>query len=312
MAPTICNLLTDELYELMLGGSPDEEGAAMGENCLTLNVWTPAPGPMAKLPVMVWFHGGGFFVEMPGLWWNDGGPLARAEEVVVVTVRHRIGALGYLDLASLGADDLPDAGNVGNLDLVAALEWVRDNIAGFGGDPGNVTVFGQSGGGAKVSSLLAMPAARGLIHKAIIQSGPGLRATERPFTAERALAVVEATGASKERLAEFRKAPASKIVAALSQVGMKVRGGPMIDGHNLPAHPFDPVAPAWSADIPVMIGTTRHEASIMLSRIPGVFDLDWDGFGPVAANVFGDQASRAVRTSTATPAAKPRPPKSSS
>src|SRR5215468_8681608 len=147
-----------------------------GEDCLRANVWTPGINDNKKRPVMVWLHGGGFQAgsgqELPSY---DGENLSRRGDVVVVSVNHRLGVLGYLNLAEVGGAKYASAANAGGLDLVAALEWVRDNIANFGGDPGAVTIFGQSGGGGKVSALMAMPAAKGLFHRAIAQSGVALR-----------------------------------------------------------------------------------------------------------------------------------------
>src|SRR5581483_8125182 len=162
------------------------------EDCLTLNVWTPGIGPAAasgaKRPVMVWLHGGAFAYGSGNRAVTDGANLARRRDVVVVSVNHRLNIFGFLHLADIGGERYAHSGNAGMLDLVAALEWVRDNIAGFGGDPGNVTIFGESGGGGKVSVLLAMPAARGLFHRAVIQSGAAIRVRDR----ERGNALAEA------------------------------------------------------------------------------------------------------------------------
>jgi len=145
------------------------------EACLVLNVWTPSIGDAGARPVMVRIHGGAFVMGSGSWALHDGTALSLRGDVVVVTVNHRLGVLGYLNLAELGGAEYADSGNAGMLDLVAALSWVRDNIAAFGGDPANVTIFGESGGGYKITALLAMPAARGLFHRAIIESGPGLR-----------------------------------------------------------------------------------------------------------------------------------------
>ncbi len=143
----------------------------MGEDCLVLNVWTPSLRPANKRPVMFWLHGGGFITGSDGRSWFDGSNLTRKHDVVVVGINHRLNIFGYLYLAQLGGSKYADSGNAGMRDAVLALQWVRDNIANFGGDPGNVTIFGQSGGGGKVSTLMAMPAAKGLFHKAIVESG---------------------------------------------------------------------------------------------------------------------------------------------
>jgi para-nitrobenzyl esterase len=160
---------------LMPEEAVDLDYGPLSEDCLYLNVWTAAVDAAAKRPVMVWFHGGGYAVGSGGSVRYDGSNLAHKRDIVVVTVNHRLNAFGFLDLSSVGGAKFAGSGNVGMLDIVAALEWVRDNIANFGGDPGNVTVFGESGGGGKVSTLMAMPAANGLFHRAIAQSGVALR-----------------------------------------------------------------------------------------------------------------------------------------
>jgi para-nitrobenzyl esterase len=173
---------------LMPEEAVDLDKGPMSEDCLYLNVWTTSLEPAAKRPVMVWLHGGGYTVGSGGSVRYDGSNLARKRDVVAVTVNHRLNAFGFLDLSSIRGAKFADAGNVEMLDIVAALEWVRDNIANFGGDPGNVTVFGESGGGGKVSTLMAMPAAKGLFHRAIAQSGVALRG----ITADAAAATARA------------------------------------------------------------------------------------------------------------------------
>ena len=151
----------------------------MGEDCLNLNVWTPGVGATGKRPVMVWLHGGGYATGSPGMVPYDGANLARKHDVVVVGITHRLNAFGFLYLAELGGEKYADASNAGMRDIIAGLEWIRDNIAGFGGDPGSVTIFGQSGGAGKVSTLLGMPAAQGLFHRAIAQSGSAVTSMRR-------------------------------------------------------------------------------------------------------------------------------------
>ncbi len=248
-----------------------------GEDCLRVNVWTPGVNDNRKRPVMVWIHGGGFQAgsgqELPSY---DGENLAKRGDVVVVSVNHRLGVLGYLNLAEVGGAKYAAAANTGQLDLVAALEWVRDNIAAFGGDPANVTIFGQSGGGAKVSTLMAMPAAKGLFHKAIVQSGSGLRMVQPETSAKLAAAVLAELKLNQNHLDQLHKLPTSTLiaagVAAIRKVGSAGGGfrvfqpradragwGPTVDGTILPQHPFDPAAPAISANIPMLIGTTLNE-----------------------------------------------------
>jgi para-nitrobenzyl esterase len=248
------------------------EWKAGSEDCLFLNVWTPATGDGGKRPVMVWLHGGGFAYGS-GAWpMYDGGNLAKKGDVVVVTLNHRLNAFGYLELADVFGAKYAKSGNAGMLDIVMALEWVRDNAQAFGGDPGNVTIFGESGGGAKVSMLMAMPAARGLFHRAIIESGPGVKGTPRNA----------ATTDAKDILAELKVAdatalqnmPAAQIVKAAFPIAAK-RGqdeirflSPVVDGAVLPADPFDPAAPAVSADVPLMIGTNKDEMTLFVAGEP--------------------------------------------
>ena len=243
------------LYQVM---DAPEDIVRQSEDCLFLNVWTPQLGGRKQRPVMVWFHGGGFNYGSGAWTVYDGHNLAKNHDVVVVTVNHRLNAFGYLYLGEAGD---PASGNVGMLDLVAVLEWVRDNIGEFGGDPGNVTIFGQSGGGAKVSAILAMPAAKGLANRAIIESGPGLRGTTKEAALAATKTVMKTLGVLDVKA--LQEMPADKLLAAASGGdGGALRWGPVVDGVVLNAHPFDPVAPAQSAGVPVMIGCTKDEATL--------------------------------------------------
>src|SRR5712692_8121320 len=172
------------------------------EDCLVLNIWSPGIKDSGKRPVLVSFHGGGFVTGSSGNPGYNGHPLARFGNVVVVSINHRLGCLGYLHLGDL-APEFAQSGVAGMLDCVAALEWVRDNIENFGGDPGNVMIFGQSGGGAKVCNLLAMPRAKGLFHRAGIQSGAALRSTPRDAAAKVAERMVAQIGIDKSRVREL-------------------------------------------------------------------------------------------------------------
>ncbi len=265
--------------EVRTGWASDELGFSFawndgfpGEDCLRANVWTPGINDGKKRPVMVWLHGGGYSTgsgqELPSY---DGASLARKGDVVVVTVNHRLNVLGFLDLSTFGKE-YAASGNAGLLDLVAALEWVRDNAAAFGGDASNVTIFGQSGGGGKVSTLLATPSAAGLFHKAIIQSGSMLRTMDKQWSSKIGEAVVAELGGIDAVIS----APHEKLLAAGTKAIAKVRSeaeangfasfifgwAPTVDGNYLPAQPFDPQAPEQSKDIPVMLGTTIHEFSM--------------------------------------------------
>jgi para-nitrobenzyl esterase len=259
------------------------EGAAeyvpSSEDCLVLNVWTPG-ADNARRPVMVWCHGGGFFAGSGGGKWNEGTSLARHGDVVVVSFNHRLNILGFLYLAEIGGKEYTDSGNAGMLDVVAALEWVRDNIAAFGGDPDNVTVFGQSGGGFKISMLMAMPAARGLFHKAIVQSGSVVRATLPEIAAKHAGWVLDHLGLKNSEVDALRTTPLDRLIDAavmvLKRVGVPGENPftPVADGGALPRHPFDPDAPAATAAIPMLIGTTRDESRMLLAGDLENFTLD--------------------------------------
>jgi len=253
--------------------SAPEDFLRQSENCLVLNVWTPAVGSAKKRPVMVWFHGGGFNYGSGSWPAYSGHNLARNHDVVVVTVNHRLNVFGYLNLAELGDGKYARSGNAGQLDLVASLEWVRDNIAEFGGDPGNVTIFGQSGGGSKVSTLLAMPVAKGLMHKAIIQSGPGLRGGTMQYTTQKAKAVLDKLNIRPDNLQALHDIPADKLLGAAQSLeapgmGPGLGWGPVVDGNVLPANPFDPAASALCADIPVLIGFTKDETTLYNIGLP--------------------------------------------
>lgn len=275
-------------------GSTEREPES--EDCLYLNVWTPAVNDGGKRPVMFWCHGGGFTMGSGSSGFYRGINLARRGDVVVVTVNHRLGPLGYLYLGDIAGEEYATSGNVGMLDLVAALEWVRDNIAAFGGDPDNVTIFGESGGGAKVSTLLAMPSAHGLFHRAIVQSGPGLRVMPREKAtehAERLLRALEIAPGNREQLSTV---PVEQIFAANARVNRHALRGwsPVLDGQVLLHHPFDPVAPAISADVPLIIGTNKDEATLFLLADNELATLDETGLHTRIQALAGDAADRLI------------------
>ncbi|HEY6969702.1 MAG TPA: carboxylesterase/lipase family protein [Candidatus Angelobacter sp.] len=251
--------------------TPPDDIARQNEDCMFLNVWTPQLGSSRKRPVMFWIHGGGFNYGSGSWPAYDGHNLASRHDVVVVTVNHRLNAFGYLYLGDLGGDAYATSGNAGQLDLIAALGWVRDNIAEFGGDAGNVTVFGQSGGGGKISALLAMPGAKGLFHRAIIESGPGIRGTPKEIATGVAKVVLSELGISSGDIKALQAAPADNLAKAAAAMQARLGGGtgmgtlrfaPVVDGIALPNHPFDPVAPAISASVPIMIGCTKDEQTL--------------------------------------------------
>jgi para-nitrobenzyl esterase len=244
-----------------------------GEDCLRVNVWTPGINDNRKRPVLFWIHGGGYSAGSgQELKSYDGENLARHGDVVVVSVNHRLNSLGYLNLAEYGPR-WADSANVGMLDLVASLEWVRDNIGNFGGDRNSVTIFGQSGGGGKVGVLMAMPSAKGLFHKAIIESGSSLRQSAPESSAKLAAGVLSELGLSGSQIDRLQELPYEQVVAAgvtaqrklvprggnIPGSGTGVNWGPTVDGRVLPQHAFDPAAPAISSDVPMIIGTVLNE-----------------------------------------------------
>ena len=253
----------------------------MSEDCQVLNVWTPGLRDNGKRPVMVWLHGGDFTSLSGSRNVFDGTRLCRKGDVVVVTLNHRLNVFGYLQLAQL-APQFPDAGNAGMLDIVSALKWVKDNIAEFGGDPGNITIFGQSGGGGKVSTLMAMPAARGLFHKAIVQSGSYyLKAMSAEEGTRLVVALLAALDMKPSDAAFLATVAMDRLVEGLAKAmrgPAKANYRPVVDGRNLPAGPWAPEGPALSADIPMIIGTTATEMTLLIgAREPDTFTLDETG-----------------------------------
>ena len=236
------------------------------EDCLFLNVWTPGLDGERR-PVMVWLHGGGFNYGS-GAWPSfDGTNMARAGDVVFVTVNHRLNVFGHLYLDSIEAG-FRGSGNAGMLDIVAALEWIRANVEAFGGDPDNVTILGESGGGMKVSTLLAMPSARGLIHRAVIQSGAGLEAVPQEVAERSSQALIDELGG----LERLDGATADEILGAMNRARTNhagVRFAPVVDDGALPRHPFSPDAPTISDDVPILIGVTKDELSLFAVFGPG-------------------------------------------
>jgi para-nitrobenzyl esterase len=231
-------------------------GWQRGEDCLRLNVWTP--GATGKRAVMVFMHGGGYFGGSGNdLLSYDGENLARHHDVVVITHNHRLNLFGYLNLAEVGGERYKASANVGLLDNVAVLEWVRANIANFGGDPDRVLIFGQSGGGGKVSHLMAMPSAKGLFHRAGVMSGSALRTATPDVTAKLAATALAHLNINKNNLDKLHTVPASALVTAALAAGRN--WSPTLDGAVVPAHPFDPAAPALAARIPLLVGSCLNE-----------------------------------------------------
>ncbi len=267
------------------------------KNCCVLNVWTK--GKEWKKPVMVWLHGGGFDSGTSA--WNPGMELAK-KDVVVVSVNHRLNIIGFLDLSGC-SDKYKYSANVGMLDVVAALQWVRDNISLFGGDPDNVTIFGESGGGGKVGTLLCMPPARGLFHKAIILSGTILNVNTREMTQELGAAVLKELGIDKEHIDKIKDVPYKELYAAgqramAASIGTRKPGTPMMwgfgptpDGETLLQQPFQPGFADFSSDIPIIIGTTFNELQRLAYDRPMTMEQARETLAPV----FGDDTDEYIR-----------------
>ncbi len=278
-----------------------------GEDCLRLNLWTQEINASRKRPVMVYMHGGGFSGGSGhDLLSYDGESLARNHDVVVLTHNHRLNVYGYLNLGAFGGEEYASSANVGMLDLVAVLAWVRDNIATFGGDPGRVTIFGQSGGGGKVLALMAMPAAKGLFHRAIVQSGPFLKSLSPDYSGRLAEMVIAELSLSKSQVSELQLIPVDRLSGAaveamkkmprpkssLRRVYGEYDWGPTVDGRIVPRHPFDPGAPQISADVPLLTGTNLHEGVSGLDRLDANA-IDVKELNRLVKEEFGD-ASQAI------------------
>ncbi|AOD16340.1 carboxylesterase [Xanthomonas fragariae] len=252
------------------------------EDCLFLNVWTPGLRDGGRRPILCNLHGGGYTSGSGSDPLYDGVRLCKRGDVVVVTVNHRLNLFGYLSLAQLGDARFADSGNAGQLDLIQALQWVRRHAAEFGGDAGNVTVFGQSGGGAKIATLMAMPGARGLFHRAWTMSGQQVTVAGPRAATQRAQVLLDALKLAPVEIARIRTLPIAQLLAA-AQVRDPSRVensalyfGPVLDARNVPVHPFWPTAPLQSAKIPMVIGNTRDETRAFLGNDARNFALSWD------------------------------------
>jgi len=279
----------------------------MGEDCLNLNVWTPSVAG-GKRPVMVWLHGGGYGAGSPNMVPYDGANLARKHDVVVVGITHRLNAFGFLYLAELGGEKYADASNAGMRDIIAGLEWVRDNIARFGGDPGSVTIFGQSGGAGKVSTLLGMPAAHGLFHRAVAQSGSAITSMPAGTATQSAEAFMARLGLQRHQVDELQKLPMEQLIGALGArrpsspgeaqgrsgrsagPGGGFAAAPVVDGKSLPHDVFSPTATTLSADVPLLIGSTETEVT---------WNVGTDYTPPADDAALRDRVARALRADAA-------------
>jgi len=282
----------------------------VSEDCLRINVWTPGYGDGKKRPVMVWLHGGGFRngngIEQDGY---NGENLSRYGDIVFCSLNHRLGPLGFANLADVGGDKFAASGNVGMLDIVAALEWVRDNIENFGGDPGNVTIMGQSGGGAKVCTLTAMPSAKGLFHKTVVLSGASTQSGDKTYSEKLGAYVLNEAGLTGSQIDKLQQLPWKEYYEIATRAnnklneemgpgdGMMRRGfNPVVDGTVLPQHPYYPDPSPTAAKVPMMICSTfnemapsRTDASLEDITLEQVKEKLKEGLGYRAG--FGDKAA---------------------
>jgi para-nitrobenzyl esterase len=274
------------------------------EDCLFLNVWTSGIDDNRKRPVMFWLHGGGFAILSGSAPQWNGANLAR-RVAVVVSINHRLGALGFTHFGDIGGSEYAHSGNVGMLDAVEALRWVRENITRFGGDPSRVMIFGESGGGQKVSMLLGCPPAKGLFHAAVIESGPGVKMIEHDHGTMMAEHLLEALELDKRQLGKIHDLPVEKILSAQFAAGARLKGlgipgimrgfGPVLDKEVLPAHPFYPGASPVSADVPVIVGYNRTESTFFFIRSnPEFFKLDEEGLRASVKRWIGDKSDEVI------------------
>ena len=288
----------------------DRNPSGMGEDNLSLNLWTPSIDPNAKKPVIVVLHGGGFYSGSGNSVGMDGEQMARFSDSVVIAINHRLGAFGFLHLAEFGGDDFATSGTVGMQDIVAALGWVRENVAAFGGDPDRVLVYGQSGGGAKTSVLMAMPGGKGLFQRAGVMSGSALKMMPPEMasaTAKRLLDALEIPPGDVRKLQQVPWTTLLETQAGLEAVD-RARGeaprsfAPVVDGITLPRHPWDPDAPSISADVPMIVSSVLDERSYRM----GDFAMDEAGLLAFAKERLGERAADAVAAYRAEdPDAKP-------
>ncbi len=262
----------------------------------------PALKDGRKRPVLFWCHGGGFVSGSGSSPGTDGANLARRGDVVVVSINHRLNVLGFTYLAEFGGSEFAASGDAGMLDIVHALGWVRNNIEQFGGDPNTVMIFGQSGGGRKVGTLLAMPSAKGLFHRAVIESGPTIKLVEREQAIRVAGMLLAKLNVSKAQVRDLQKMPVERIMSAYFAV-VKDMGGedqmtqgfsPTVDGNAIPHHPFHPTASPISADVPLMLGHTRTEMTLFSEADPTAFSLDEAGMRSRLKTLAGDSSDELI------------------
>lgn len=276
----------------------DLQPSGPGEDNLSINLWTPALSATAKKPVIVVLHGGGFYGGSGNSTGMDGEQMARFSDSVVISVTHRLGAFGFLHLAEAGGADFASSGSVGMQDIVAALGWVKENVAQFGGDPSRVLVFGQSGGGAKTSTLMAMPSAKGLFHRAGVMSGSALRMMPAEMATANAARLIKALEIGPKDVRKLQDIPFQTLLEtqAKLEAADRARGeapgafAPVIDGIALPRHPFDPDAPDVSRDVPMIVSTALDERSYRM----GNFEMSEEQLAAFAKERAGDRAGELV------------------
>ena len=271
------------------------------EDCLVLNIWTRGLKDNGKRPVMFWIHGGGFQSGSGSSPGYDGTNLCKRGDVVVVTINHRLNIMGFNFWGDIGGAEFANTGNVGMLDVVHALKWVRENIENFGGDPSRVMIFGESGGGRKVGTLLAMPDAKGLFHRAVIQSGPSIKVRTREDATFAAQAVLDELQIGKSDFRKLQEVPLDKLMPAYLAASRKHRFNhsttgfaPVVDGKVLPGHLFHPTASPVMPDVPVIVGTNRTELTLQLAGDTAAFNLDEAGLQSRAKQAFGDKAQSLI------------------
>ncbi|WP_234024771.1 carboxylesterase/lipase family protein [Tsuneonella amylolytica] len=276
----------------------ENQPAGPGEDNLALNLWSPALSASAKKPVIVVLHGGGFYGGSGNAIGMDGEAMARFSDSVVISVTHRLGALGFLHLAEFADDRFASSGTVGMQDIVAALAWVRTNVQAFGGDPSRVLVYGQSGGGAKTSTLMAMPSAKGLFHRAGVMSGSALRMMPREIASANASRLLSALGIAKGDVKALQAVPWTTLLEtqATLEAAARAKGeapssfAPVVDGSVLPRHPFSPGAPEVSRDVPLIVSTALDERSYRMAN----FAMTEDQLLAFARERAGDRAQEVV------------------
>ncbi|KCZ54779.1 hypothetical protein HY29_13350 [Hyphomonas beringensis] len=276
----------------------DRQPAGPGEDCLSLNVWTPSLDQQSSKPVIVVLHGGGFYAGSGNSFGMDGEAMARFADSVVISVNHRLGAFGFTYLGQLGGERYAGSGSVGMQDIVAALKWVKENVAQFGGDPNRVLVYGQSGGGAKTSTLLAMPSAKGLFHRAGVMSGSMLTAGSPERATENTVRLMKALDIPTSDVERLQAVPFTTLLEAQTKLELADRAkgeaprafGPIVDDVAIPRHPWSPDAPPQAHDVPMIISTALDERTYRMSN----YDLSEEGLLKFIRKRAGDKAEEVL------------------